>query len=214
VDVAKSMNCNEMRDCDVVDSNGEKVGQIGDLTFTFDGTLRLSQFILSGSKWEEFLESVRIKPDRDLLLNASLISRIGDTIQLSTNVNSLKTTLDEGAISEDEIRWSDLKKMDIYDHDDVKVGRAVDIDFSLDGSASLMVGGGIIEETLESVGLKQNIDIIVPAKTIMSMSDKIKLSVSKDDLKLTMNKALENPEVKKARDLPNLRGTALKVRLY
>ena len=160
------------------------------------------------------LESVRIKPDRDLLLNASLISRIGDTIQLSTNVNSLKTTLDEGAISEDEIRWSDLKKMDIYDHDDVKVGRAVDIDFNLDGSASLVVGGGIIEETLESVGLKQDIGIIVPAKTIMSMSDKIKLSVSRDDLKLTMNKALENPEVKKARELPNLRGTALKVRLY
>jgi len=148
------------------------------------------------------------------VLSASLITRIGDKIQLSTNVNSLKTTLDEGAISSEEIRWSDLTKMDIYDTDDVKVGRAVDIDFDLDGSASLIVGGGMIEESLEALGLKTDIDIIVPAKTIASMSDKIKLTVSKDDLKLTMDKALENPEVRKARELPADKRAAAKVRLY
>ncbi|MGY5872965.1 MAG: PRC-barrel domain-containing protein [Candidatus Thorarchaeota archaeon] len=214
MDVTRSINCNELRNCDVVDSSGERVGRIDDVTFTFDGSLKLKQFILAGSRWEELLESAKIKPDKDHLLDADLITRIGDRVQLSTNVNSLKTTLDAGAISADEIRWSDLTKMDIYDHDDVKVGRAVDIDFDLDGSASLIVGGGMIEEALESVGLKSDIDIIVPAKAIASMSDKIKLTVSKDDLKLTMAKALENPEVKKARDLPADKRAAAKVRLY
>ena len=214
MDVRRSMNCNELRHCDVVDSSGVKVGRIGDLTFTFDGKLRLKQFILSGSRWEEFLESAKIRPDKDPLLNAGLIEIIGDRVQLNTNINSLKTTLDEGAIAPGEIRWSDLTKMEIYDQDDVKVGHAVDVDFDLDGSASLIVGGGLVEESLESIGLKTDVDIIVPAETIESMREKIKLKVSKEDLKLTMTKALENPEVKKAKELPANKRAAVRVRLY
>lgn len=198
----------------MVDSSGEKVGRINDLTFTFDGTLKLSQFILAGSKWEEFLESAKIRPDKDPVLDASLIRVIGDTVQLDTNVNSLKTTLDEGAIQPGEIRWSDLTKMDILDQDEVKVGRAVDVDFDIDGTASLTVGGGFIEETLESFGIKADIDILVPAKTIASVSDNIKLNVTKDELKLTMDKALEKPEVKKAKEMPANKRAEVKIRLF
>jgi sporulation protein YlmC with PRC-barrel domain len=214
VDVKRSMSCKELRRCDVVDSSGVKVGRIGDLTFTFDGTLKLKQFILSGSRWEEFLESAKIRPDKDPLLNAGFIEIIGDKVQLNTNVNSLKTTLDEGAIAPGEVRWSDLTKMEIYDQDDVKVGRAVDVDFDHDGTVSLIVGGGIVEESLESLGLKTDIDIIVPAQTIESMRNNIKLKVSKEDLKLTMAEALENPEVKKAKELPADKRAAVRVRLY
>ncbi len=214
VDVDKSLNCNELRDCDVVDSTGKKIGKIGDMTFTFDGNLNLAQFVLCGSAWEEFLESIGARPDRDPLFDASLIRRIGNKVQLTTNVNSLKTTLDEGAIPEGEIRWSELKDRYIVDKDDVGVGKAIDIDFDIDGTASLTVGGGIIEESLEAIGLKADIDIIVPAETIESMGDQIKLKVSKDDLKLTMDKALESKEVKKARDEAKTRRDVVKVRLY
>ncbi|MHA2142593.1 MAG: hypothetical protein ACXADF_13580, partial [Candidatus Thorarchaeota archaeon] len=100
------------------------------------------------------------------------------------------------------------------DKDGVGVGKAIDIDFDIDGSASLTVGGGIIEESLEAIGLKSDIDIIVPAETIESMHDKIKLKVSKADLKLTMDKALESAEVKKARDDAKTRRDVVKVRLY
>ncbi|MGY5865158.1 MAG: PRC-barrel domain-containing protein [Candidatus Thorarchaeota archaeon] len=214
MDVKKPMNCKQLRDCDVVDSSGEKVGKINDLTFTFDGNLKLSQFILAGSKWEEFLESAKIRPDKDPVLDASIISVIGDRVQLNTNVNSLKTTLDEGAIELGELRWSTITKMDIVDKDDVKVGRAVDVDFDTDGTACLIVGGGLIEESLESVGLKADIDVLVPSGHITSIRDKIVLDVSKDDLQLTMDKALENPEVKKARDRPAHERAALRVRLF
>lgn len=214
VDVKKPMNCKQLRDCDVVDSSGAKVGRINDLTFTFDGKLKLSQFILAGSKWEEFLESAKIKPDKDPVLDASIIQMIGDEVHLNTNVNSLKTTLDEGAIQPGEIRWSDLTKMDILDQDEVKVGRAVDVDFDIDGTASLTVGGGFIEETLESFGIKADIDIIVPAKTIASVSDNIKLNVTKDELKLTMDKALEKPEVRKAKEMPANKRAEVKIRLF
>jgi len=214
VDVDKSLNCNQLRDCDVVDSTGKKIGKIGDMTFTFDGNLNLAQFVLVGSAWEEFLESIGARPDEDPLFDASLIRRIGDKVQLTTNVNSLKTTLDEGAIPKGEIRWSELKDKYIVDKDDVDVGKAVDIDFDIDGTASLTVGGGVIEETLESIGFKADVDIIVPAEVIDSMGDKIRLKVSRDELKLTMDKALENLEVKKTRDgIINDRDVA-KVRLF
>lgn len=214
VDVKKPMNCKQLRDCDVVDSSGEKVGRINDLTFTFDGSLNLSQFILAGSRWEELLESVKIKPDKDPVLNASLIRVMGDQVKLNTNVNSLKTTLDEGAIELGELRWSDLTKMDIVDKDDVKVGRAVDVEFDTDGTARLIVGGGFIEETLEDVGLKSDVDILVPSGHITAIRGKVVLDVSKDDLKLTMDKAFENPEVKKARERPAQERAALRVKLF
>ena len=214
MDVTKSMNCKELRDCDVVDSSGTKVGKINDLTFTFEGALKLKQFILAGSKWEEFLESVKFRPDKDPVLSASLIQKIGDMVHLNTNVNSLKTTLDEGAIELGEIRWSKLTKMDIFDKDSVKIGRAVDVDFDTDGTACLIVGGGLVEETLESVGLKSDVDILVPSERIVAIRDKVVLNVSKDDLELTMTQALENPEVKKAKELPADKRAAVKVRLY
>jgi sporulation protein YlmC with PRC-barrel domain len=214
MDVKKPMNCKQLRDCDVVDSSGEKVGRINDLTFTFDGTLKLSQFILAGSKWEEFLESAKFRPDKDPVLDASIIQVVGDRVQLNTNVNSLKTTLDEGAIKSGEIRWSDLTKLDIVDKDDVKVGRAVDVDFDTNGIASLIVGGGFIEESFEAVGLKADVDILVPGSVITGVGDKVQLSVSKEDLRLTMDKALENPEVKKARERPDHERAALRVRLF
>ena len=82
MDVTRSINCNELRNCDVVDSSGERVGRIDDVTFTFDGSLKLKQFILAGSRWEELLESAKIKPDKDHLLDADLITRIGDRAQM------------------------------------------------------------------------------------------------------------------------------------
>ncbi|MHA2210556.1 MAG: hypothetical protein ACXABV_15470 [Candidatus Thorarchaeota archaeon] len=55
------------------------------------------------------MESIGARPDKDPLFDASLIRRIGDKVQLTSNVNSLKTTLDEVAIPVGEIRWSELK---------------------------------------------------------------------------------------------------------
>jgi len=214
VDITKSLNCRDLRDCDVVDSSGQKVGRINDMTFTFDGQLKLEQFVLAGSDWEEFLESIKLRPDKDPLFDASMIRRIGDKVQLESNVNALKTTLDKDAIPKGEVRWSELSKKYIVDKDDVTVGKAVDIDFDIDGTASLTVGGGMIEETLEKIGLKDDIDIIVPAETIESIGEQVKLKVSKDELKLTMDKALEHPEVLAAKGRREVDRNIVKVRLF
>jgi len=212
--LARSICCREMKKADVVDSSGNKIGNVGDLTFTFDKEFKLSKFILAGPRFEEFLESIKIKPDKDPVFDGSLITKIDEKVHLNTSVNSLKTTLDKDAIGKGEIRLSKLEKMDIIDSRGKKIGRAIDIDFDVDGSVSMIVGGGFIEEKLEAAGLKADVDIIVPGDVIKSISDKIHLKVSKDDLATTMEDALESKEIKKARDSMAVHTDVTKVRLY
>ena len=180
--LARSLCCKEMKKADVVDSSGNKVGNVSDLTFSFDKELKLSKFILAGPKWEEFLESIKIRPDKDPVFDGSLITKIDEKIHLDTSVNSLKTTLDKDAIPEGDIRLSKLEKMDILDSSGKKIGRAIDVDFDVDGAVSMIVGGGFIEEKLEALGLKTDVDIIVPGTVIASITDTIQLRVYEDEL--------------------------------
>ncbi|MHA1850731.1 MAG: hypothetical protein ACTSW8_05660, partial [Candidatus Thorarchaeota archaeon] len=77
--------------------------------------MKLSKFILAGPRFEEFLESIKVKPDKDPVFDSSLITKIDENVHLETSVNSFKTTLDKDAIPEGEIRLSKLEKMDIVD---------------------------------------------------------------------------------------------------
>lgn len=212
--LARSLCCKEMKKADVVDSSGNKVGNVSDLTFSFDKELKLSKFILAGPKWEEFLESIKIRPDKDPVFDGSLITKIDEKIHLDTSVNSLKTTLDKDAIPEGDIRLSKLEKMDILDSSGKKIGRAIDVDFDVDGAVSMIVGGGFIEEKLEALGLKTDVDIIVPGTVIASITDTIQLRVSEDELSTTMDDALESEDVAKARDAKVVHHEVTKVRLF
>jgi len=216
MEISGSVKCIDLKKKDVVDSTGRKIGHIGDLTFTFDRALKLSQFVLAGPAWEEFLESVKVRPDRDPVFNASLIKKMGDKVYLDTTANSLKTTLDKGTIRSGEIRLSKLEKLEIIDKEGAKVGHTVDVHFDSDGSASLIVGGSFIEEHLESAGIKRDIDIIVPATAIASIGDKVKLLVSKEVLGKTVSDALKRkePEAKKAKEAKDVQRDVTKVRLF
>ncbi len=212
--VARSICSREMMKADVLDSSGEKIGKVGDLTFSFDGELKLSKFILSGSRWEEFLESIKFRPDLDPIFDESLIERIDDNVHINTTKNSLKTTLESDAIPAGDIRLSDFMKMDIVDKNGKKVGRVIDVDFDIDGSVSMIVGGSFIEEKLEAAGLKTDVDIIVPGDVISSIDEKIHLLVSKDTLKTTMEDALQTQDVIQAQTEKVVRRDVIKVRLF
>ena len=204
MDLTQSLNCRQLRKYDVVDSTGEKIGRIGEMTFTFDKELKLSHFILVGSRWDAWVDWVDFFP----IFNASHITKITDKIHLDTTANDLRIAIDDDVSEEHSL--SNLEGMDIYDKEGLKVGNIIDIDFDVDGMASFTVGGGIIEETLEAIGLKADIDIIVPANTVESITDTVKLFVSKDDLQLTMDEALK----RKTRDKVATDREHAKVRLY
>ena len=199
---------------EVKDSTGRKIGKIGDFTFKLDKDLRLSKMILSGHRLEELLETLKIKPDSDPILDSSMIEIIDDHVHIKTAVNNLKTTLDNQAIPEDEFRYSALEKMPIIDNSGEKVGHVIDIDFDADGCASMIVGGSFIEEKLEALGLKADVDIIVPGYTIASIKDKICLSVSKDDLETTMEDAVKSEKRVEAKETRDVARQVSKVRLF
>jgi sporulation protein YlmC with PRC-barrel domain len=197
MEIKQSICCRELKKADVVDLNGKKVGHIGDMVFKFDGALKLSKFVLSGPLTEEILESLRVKKDFDPVFDATMIKKLGAKVQLATDRNALKTTKDKDAIGANEIRLSKLEKLEILDSHGVVVGKAVDIDFDENGSASLIVGGGFFEEKLEALGIKREIDILVPGEAIEKIGDKIHLSVAKKDLNLTMDEELKTNAAKK-----------------
>jgi sporulation protein YlmC with PRC-barrel domain len=212
--IERSICCNELKKVDVLDSSGRKMCKIGDLTFKFDGKLKLSKFILVGPRWEELLESLNIKKDSDPVFDSSTIRQIDDKIHLDTSVNELTTTLDKDAIPKDDIKYSVLEKMEIIDKKGKKVGHAIDVDFDTTGSASMIVGGSFIEEKLEALGLKADVDIIVPGDVISSISDKIHLKVTRDELETTMENAIKPEGSKKARDTRQVSQQVTKVRLF
>ncbi|MHA2376186.1 MAG: hypothetical protein ACXAB9_08455 [Candidatus Thorarchaeota archaeon] len=205
-----------MKKKNVVDSTGKKIGHISDLTFTFDEELKIAHFILAGTLWEEFLEAVHLKPDEDRIFNSSVIKKVDKHIHLDTTANSLVTTMDKEAIPNDEIRFSELEKLDIIDKNNVKVGRAIDVDFDADGRASIMAGDGFLAEKLEAIGLKDDVDIIVPYNVIISVGETIQLSVSKDELDTTLDGILKEKakEIQEQRRAASSRDTTRKARVY
>ncbi len=213
MELSKSVCCKEIKKMAVMDTSGKKIGRILDLTFTFDGTLKLAQFVLGGLRTEELLEAIKLKPDEDPVFDSTLIKKVDDHIHLDTTTNSLKAA--QGAISDDEIKFSELQKLDILDKDNVKVGRAIDVDFELDGRTALIAGGGLIEEKLEAIGLKEDVDIIVPFEVIVSIGDSIKLSVSKDELDTSLEGVLKERalEIKKQRQAAEAHNRAKKQRV-
>ncbi|TFF91389.1 hypothetical protein EU545_04260 [Candidatus Thorarchaeota archaeon] len=215
--ISQSLKCSELKKADVFDSDGKEVGNIDDLTFVFEaGELRLSQFILGGPVLEEFLEALKLRPDRDPVFDASMIEKIDEDVHLNTTLDKMKTTLDDCAISDEEIRLSKLTKMDIMDAHGKKVGNALDVHFDADGSVSIIVGEGFIEEKLEALGLKEDVDIIVPGDVIESLDKMMNLKVSKDALGTTMEEVLEQrkPEIIAAREARDVSRSVTKVTLF
>jgi len=211
--LSKPVCCQEIKKMDVMDASGNKIGKISNLTFTFDGSLKLKHFILGGSRMEEFLEAINLKPDVDPVFESTVIKKIDTHIHLDTSVNGLRNFHD--TISDDEIKFSDLQKLEIVDKDGTKVGRAINVDFDVDGRTALIAGEGLLEEKLEDFGLKEDVDIIVPFQVIVSIDESIRLSVSKDELDASLDGILKERanEIKYQREAAAAHSHGKKVRV-
>ena len=215
MEITQPYCCKELKKKTIMDSTGKRIGHISDLTFVFDKELNIVHFLLSGPLWEEFLETIHLKPDRNHVFDSSVIKKIDQHIHLDISGDQLLTTLNKNKISDDEVKFSELEKLDIFDKDQVKIGRAIDVDLDVDGRVSIIVGGGFVEEKLEAIGLKDDIDIIVPSNVISSIHDSIQLSVSKDELDTTLNGILKEKanEIKNQREAAAAHSRGKKVRV-
>ncbi|MFW9920329.1 MAG: PRC-barrel domain-containing protein [Candidatus Thorarchaeota archaeon] len=168
----------------VIDSSNKEAGQVNDFIITFaENKVALKSIVLGGGRIEEFMESIGLKPDIDPVFQMDCISQITEDVVLITDVESLKTTLDEGTITEHDMRLSEFSKLPIIDSDGMKVGRAIDIWFDLDGAPWLVASGGSFEEFLEKIGIQPDLDLLIPMPFIQHITkNEIKLKYTKFQL--------------------------------
>jgi sporulation protein YlmC with PRC-barrel domain len=177
----------DIRSKDVVDSNGEKVGEVRDWIFGCgENKLNPKYIVLGGGRIEEFLESIGARPDIDPVVRLEEVDSISDKVYLKVDSDSLKKTIDPGVLDESDFTFSKLTDIKVVDSDGYKIGFVIDIWFDEDNMMWLLLGGGFFEELLERLKAQPDIDLLVPPHFIEDISkNEIKLSISKFQLEST-----------------------------
>jgi hypothetical protein len=93
-------------------------------------------------------------------------------VRLAVAGDTLKDTLDSDVIGANDMKMSDLSKIKVTDSDGFKIGNAIDVWFDTSGDLWLVLGGGFLEETLESLNAQPDIDLLVPSYAVKNMSRK------------------------------------------
>jgi sporulation protein YlmC with PRC-barrel domain len=84
------------------------------------------------------------------------------------------------------MKYSEVRGKDVIDVNGVKVGNVIDCIFDISESKidlkHFVLGGGMVEELLESIGARPDIDPVANIADVDSISDKVYLNVDKDSL--------------------------------
>jgi sporulation protein YlmC with PRC-barrel domain len=177
----------DIRSKDVVDSDGEKVGEVMDWIFGCgENTLDLKYIVLGGGRIEEFLESIGARPDIDPVVPLEDVDSISDKVYLKVKKESLKKTIDPGVLSESDFTFSKLSDIKVIDSDGLKVGFVIDIWFDKENVMWLVLGGGFFEELLERLKAQPDIDLLVPPHFIEEINqNEIRINLTKYQLEST-----------------------------
>jgi len=188
-----NLKLSELKHKSVYGSDGKKIGRVTDFIFRFtENKIALKSVVLGGSRVEELLEDVHVIRDKDPVFQLGCIDKVTDHVYLKTNCNSLQTTLDTGTITPEDMKLTKLAKLRVLDSDGLNIGNVIDIWFDTANKIWLVLGGGFVEETLERIGTRPNIDFLVPDEFIKSITPKeIKLKWSKFQLSATCEREYE-----------------------
>ena len=101
----------DLKNKNVLDSNGENVGKVIDFIVRFiDNKIVLKSVVLGGGRIEEFLESIGAKPDIDPIFQLDCINAIDENVVLSVAKDTLKTTIDSSTNQAGDLKLSELSK--------------------------------------------------------------------------------------------------------
>ncbi|NWF95994.1 MAG: PRC-barrel domain-containing protein [Candidatus Thorarchaeota archaeon] len=183
----------DLRSKTVYDRSGKPIGRVADFIVKLAGNrVELKSLVIAGSKKEEFMERIGLKPDDDPVFQLDCVDRIESDIHLAVEGSSLRTMLDRSAMNADDVKMSALTKAKVVDSDDVKVGNVIDIWFDTKDKIWLVLGGGFLEETLERIGAQPDIDLLVPEEAVESLTKKqIRLKWTKFQLEATCKSEYE-----------------------
>lgn len=179
----------------VEDKNGKNIGKPGDALFTKD--FRIDSLILFGGLLEEKMEDLHLRENVDPIVPISVIQTVDETnkkIVLNVAKDELKSTNNSFVAPEGLMQFIKLKKLPIFEKNNEKIGRVVDIFFEKDGKFKLIVGGGALEEFLEKVRVIPDKDLIVPGSSLVGdITDKITIKLDKMQLLSTLEEVKDDP---------------------
>jgi hypothetical protein len=157
--------------------------------FTADS--KLHSFIIGGSRWEEIREKLGFIEDIDPVVPIESVKSIKELVVLDIPKEKLLNYTDEGAIPENAYTYSTMKRKNIFDGREQRFGRIVNLVFAPTGEAAFIIGGSIFEEVMESMGIKENVDLFLPITNVQEVVDKrIKLNKPIDELRLSADNKL------------------------
>lgn len=166
-----NLKYSEIKNREVIDVNGEKIGNVNDAIFDIsEDNIELRHFVLGGGLVEELLESIKIRPDIDPVVSIDHIESISDKIYLNVSKSKLMKTIDSGVLTDSQLKFSQLSKINIHDSDGFKIGNMIDLWFDKESTMWFLIGGGFFEELLEKIRAQPDCDLIVPADLITSVS--------------------------------------------
>jgi sporulation protein YlmC with PRC-barrel domain len=184
----------EIKKKPVLDAKGETLGNIIDFIFTLkDNKLIPKSVIVGGTRMEELLEAIGVRPDDDPIFSVDNIDVIGEEkVTLTVDGETLCSTLTEDIFAENDRKLSQISKVKVIDSDGFKVGNVIDIWFDEDSEIWLLLGGGFLEEALERIGVQPDIDLIAGPKDIDIFTDEeIKLKWTRFQLESNCEKDYE-----------------------
>ena len=188
-----NLKYSELKKKDVIDSNGERIGEVIDSTFNYsDNRLELKHIVLGGGVIEELLERIKARPDIDPVCNVSDIDSISDKVYLNVDKESLCKTMDKGISTDSDFLYSNISKMKVVDVDGIRLGNVIDLWFDKASHLWLILGGSFFEELLERLHAIPDIDLLVPHDDIESIKKGvIKLKKTKFQLESTCESEYE-----------------------
>ncbi|MFW9935789.1 MAG: PRC-barrel domain-containing protein, partial [Candidatus Thorarchaeota archaeon] len=196
---AANIRFSEMKNKDILDSKGQKIGRVIDFHFLYeDAEVKLKSIVMGGSRIEEFLESVGLRADIDPFFPLEVIDRFeNDHLHLKVEYKKLTEPVKLGP---KEIRLSTLSKRKIIDLDKNNIGNIIDVVFDEKGNLWFVVGGGFFEEFSERIGIRPDIDFLVPQDFVTNISaDAINIKYSKMQLSSTAEAEWEREKQKLAK---------------
>ena len=193
-DDKKNFFFSQLSQFEVVDKDSKKIGKPGDALFTKE--LNFNSLILFGGLLEEKMEALHLRENIDPIVPISDIDSIDykkGIIRLNKTKNDLNKMDKNFPVPDGLIQYTKLKKLAIYEKNNVKIGRVIDILFKARGGYSFIVGGSGLEEFLEKIRIIPDNDLIVPSSSVVDISNKIKINENKDELITTLFENVNNP---------------------
>ncbi|OLS27185.1 MAG: hypothetical protein HeimC2_12950 [Candidatus Heimdallarchaeota archaeon LC_2] len=188
----RNTNLSSLKYKRVIDSDGNDIGTIKDAVINMN-SLELRGFVIHGSRLEELMETLKLRADVDPLLSNDFIENF-DTNQITLNVNKekLSNAMAQGEIKEDEILFSQLRKIPVFSKQNRKVGIFSDIFFDSQGLSSYSLGGQVFQKILCDNNCSKTLNYVVNSSLLTKTNAGYEINRDIHDLEKHMKLNLTN----------------------